>query len=104
MRPTELSAVSRALTTASGAAFAVRGGVRVVARAGASTRFGWGVSAFVAMTIGGWCLGTAWVAWVGLRNRPWAASRGALVYLWSFSVLESLVLVWFRDRVTFQVV
>lgn len=103
MRPTELSAASRALTAASGAAFAVTGLLLFVAPAWASTRFAWPVSAFVTMTIGGWCLGTAWVAWVALRNWPWAASRGALAYLWSFAALESLVLAWFRDRVTFHV-
>jgi len=93
MRPTELSRAPRALTAASGAAFAVTGALLFVAPGWASTRFAWSVSAFVAMTIGGWCLGTAWVAWVALRNRSWSASRGALVYLWSFSVLESLLLV-----------
>jgi hypothetical protein len=103
MRPIGLSAAARALTGASGAAFAVTGVLLFAAPGWASTRFAWTVSAFVTMTIGGWCLGTAWVAWVAVRSWPWAASRGALAYLWSFAVLESLVLVWFRDRVTFHV-
>jgi hypothetical protein len=103
MRPTELPAAARAVTAASGVAFAITGVLLFVAPAWASTRFAWTVSPFVTMTIGGWCLGTAWVAWVAIRSWPWAASRGALVYLWSFAILESLVLVWFRGRVTFHV-
>lgn len=70
----------------------------------ASEEFAWNVSAFVAMTIGAWCLGNAWVAWVAVRNWQWATSLSVLVYLWAFSTLEVLVLLWFREKLRTDVV
>jgi hypothetical protein len=54
------------------------------------------------MTIGGWCLGTAWVAAVAARTWRWSAAAPSLIYLWSFSILEAGVLVWFRSNVTIE--
>jgi hypothetical protein len=61
-------------------------------------RFPWAVTPFVAMTIGAWCLGNAWVALVAARLRRWTLVRAIVVYLLAFGVGQVGVLVWFRDR------
>jgi hypothetical protein len=101
-RTAELSTVSRVLTWAAAVAFALLGAVLFVAPAWSAGRFAWSVSEFVTMTIGGWCLGTAWVAAVAARTWRWPAAGPALLYLWSFSILESLVLVWFRSKIVVE--
>ena len=79
------------------ACYAVLGAVLYVAPEWAAREFPWKVSEFVAMTMGGWCLGNAVMAWLAARDWQWSTVRPLLVYLWSFSVLEVVVLVWFRD-------
>lgn len=61
-------------------------------------RFPWSVTPFMAMTIGAWCIGNAWVCLVAARVRRWALVRAMVVYLLAFGVTQSAVLVWFRDR------
>jgi hypothetical protein len=92
------SAAARQLTVAFGVVSAAVGAVMFVAPRWAAQEFAWNVSAFVAMTIGAWCLGNAWVVWVAIRNWPWATSLAVLVYLWTFATLEGIVLLWFRDK------
>ena len=92
------SPAARQLTVAFGVLSAAVGAVMFAAPRWAAREFAWNVSAFVAMTIGAWCLGNAWVVWVAIRNWPWATSLAVLVYLWAFSTLEVVVLVWFRDK------
>ena len=92
------SPAARYVTAAFGVASAVVGAGMFTAPRWASEKFAWNVSAFVAMTIGAWCLGNAWVVRVAIGNWRWATSLGVLVYLWTFSVLEVVVLIWFRDR------
>jgi hypothetical protein len=58
--------------------------------------FAWKVSAFVTMTIGGWCLGNAWLAWVAARRWTWGRVRTSLLYLWLFGFTELGVLIAFR--------
>jgi hypothetical protein len=93
-----LSPAARQLTAALGVVSAVVGAVMFAAPGWSAREFPWNVSEFVAMTIGGWCLGNAWVAWVAIRRWQWASTFAVLVYLWAFSTLEVLVLVWFRER------
>ena len=97
------SAAARHVTVAFGVASAAVGAVLFAAPKWAAKEFAWNVSAFVAMTIGAWCLGNAWVVWVAIRNWPWATSLGVLVYLWTFATLEVLVLIWFRDKLRIDV-
>ena len=92
------SSDARRLTAAFGAVSAAVGALVFVAPKRAAEEFAWNVSAFVAMTIGAWCLGNAWVVLVAVRNWRWAMNLSLLVYLWAFSLLEVLVLVWFRDK------
>jgi hypothetical protein len=104
MGPTDrLSNITRALTRLSALAFALLGIVLFVVPAWAAERFPWNVSAFVAMTIGGWCLGTAGMAWLAARGWTWSVAYAVLLYLWSFAALELGVLVWFRDSLRLDV-
>src|SRR5262245_28857598 len=50
------------------------------------------------MIIGGWCLGTAWLALVIARRAVWPAVLCPVIYLALFGLLETGVLVAFRDR------
>lgn len=60
--------------------------------------FAWKVTPFMTMTIGGWCLGNAWLAWITARRWQWSLVYTALLYLWLFGLGELLVLINFRDR------
>lgn len=64
-----------------------------------STQFAWNVSGFVTMTIGGWCIGTAWSALNSARNWHWQNNHAALSYLWLFGLSETLVLLTFSDKI-----
>lgn len=60
--------------------------------------FAWNISPFVAMTMGGWCLGNAWAAFVAARRWRWGHVYPILIYIWFFGLLELLVVVLFRDK------
>jgi hypothetical protein len=96
-----LSTTSRLLTRLSAMAYGVVGLVLFAAPAWAAPRFAWKVSEFVAMTIGGWCLGTGFVAWVAAQEWTWGRVFPLLLYLWGFAVFEVVVLIAFRDRIPF---
>lgn len=61
-------------------------------------RFPWSVTPFVAMTVGAWCLGNAWVAMLAARLRRWTLVRAIVIYLLAFGIGQLAVLVWFMDR------
>lgn len=79
-------------------AYLVTGIPWFVAPAFSAERFPWTVTPFMAMTIGGWCLGNAWVAWYAARVWTWGLVRPVLTYMWVFGLLEVGVLVWFSDK------
>jgi hypothetical protein len=58
--------------------------------------FAWKVTAFMTMTIGGWCVGNAWLAFVVARRWRWSLVYPSLYYLWLFGVGELIVLFLFR--------
>lgn len=60
--------------------------------------FAWSVTPFMTMTIGGWCIGNAWLAYVTARRWDWKLVYPALIYLWMFGITELLVLFSFRDK------
>lgn len=64
--------------------------------------FAWKVTAFMTMTIGGWCLGNAWLAYITARRWEWSLVRTSLLYLWLFGIGELIVLFAFRDRLVLQ--
>jgi len=79
--------------------YAVTGAILYVVPAWASANFAWRISPFVAMTLGGWCLGNAWLAFTIARRRSWPAVLSPLLYLALFGVFEAAVIVAFRERV-----
>jgi hypothetical protein len=60
--------------------------------------FAWKVTPFMTMTIGGWCLGNAWLAWSVARRWTWSLVYPAFVYLAVFGFGELGVLLWFRHK------
>jgi hypothetical protein len=80
------------------AAHALTGAVLFVVPSWASEHFAWRVSPLVAMTIGGWCLGTACLAYVIAHRANWPMVVSPAVYLGAFGILETGVLVAFRTR------
>ena len=93
-----LSKQSTFLLYALAVLYGVLGVILFVAPAWGSANFAWRVSPFVAMTIGGWCLGNAWAAFIiARRSLPTVAT--AVLYLILFGVLQTIVLVMFRERV-----
>jgi hypothetical protein len=64
--------------------------------------FAWKVTAFMTMTIGGWCLGNAWLAWWTARAWKWNRVFSAALYLWLFGIGELLVVWAFRDKLKLE--
>lgn len=93
-----LSSSLRTLTLILAAVYAQLGLILFLAPEGSSAHFAWNVSAWVTMTIGAWCLGTAYIAWKSTRNWKWPAIYPCLVYLWVFGLVQTLVLVMFREK------
>ncbi len=84
--------------------FAVLGVVFFVFPAWSSDEFPWRVTDFMAMTMGGWCLGNAFIGWWATRDWRWASVYPLLVYFWTFAAVEVAVLIWFRDLIRFDAV
>src|SRR5689334_2093442 len=79
--------------------YGVLGAILFFAPVQSSTSFAWKVSPFVTMTIGAWCLGNAWLAWSTASRWEWWRVKTALLYLWLFGLLQTGVLIVFRDKV-----
>ncbi len=60
--------------------------------------FAWKVTPFMTMTIGGWALGNAWLAWITAHHWRWNLVFSALLYLWLFGLGELFVLFNFRSK------
>ena len=93
-----LSPASRTLTYLTALLYAVTGAALFIFPQALAPVFAWKVTPFMTMTIGGWCLGNAWLAFLSARRWEWRWVYPALVYLWSFGILESLVVLLFRDK------
>lgn len=94
-----LSPVLRAALLVLAAAYGLLGISFFLFPSWASDNFAWPVSPFVAMTMGGWCLGNAWCALFTWR-RPWATAALAMLYLCLFGLLEAGILIAFKDSLT----
>jgi hypothetical protein len=92
-----LSPTTRLLLRLSAFLFLALGLVLFLFPAWASGEFPWRVTPFLAMTIGGWNLGTAVFAAEAARRRPLAVVFPLLVYLGAFAILELVVLVAFAS-------
>jgi hypothetical protein len=99
-----LSSTFRLLLRIAAVLYAVTGVVLFLAPDWSSANFAWNISPFVAMTIGGWTIGTAVHAWTCARIGRWSVIYPCLVYLWAFGILETLVLLMHLDRLRLDVV
>lgn len=90
--------MARLLLAVAAAAYVVTGVPLFVAPEWASDNFAWTVSPFVAMTAGGWCLGTAAFALFAVGQRRWTAVRPAVVYVLSFGASQLGVALYERER------
>jgi hypothetical protein len=68
------------------------GALLFLAPAWSAERFPWTVSPFVAMTIGGWCIGVTCFSWIGGRRGPVGAVLPVLAFVWMFGLSEVAVL------------
>jgi len=93
-----LSSASRWLTRVIAAAYLLLGLVMFAFPDWSARHFPWKVSSFVAMTLGSYLLGNAWIAAVAQRTWTFAAVYTSLVYLWLFGVLETVVVLIHRDK------
>jgi hypothetical protein len=97
-----LSSISRLLTFNNAVLYAVLGALLFILPEQLAPVFAWKISAFVTMTIGGWCLGNAWLAWHAARRWEWGLVYTSLIYLWLFGFTEMGVLIAFRDKLVLQ--
>src|SRR5512147_2155124 len=93
-----LSKLSRLLTYACAALYGILGALLFVLPQTLAPVFAWKVTAFMTMTIGGWCLANGWLAYVTARRWDWTRVHTTLIYLWLFGVSEIIVLILFRDK------
>jgi hypothetical protein len=93
-----LTNLSRWLTYATALLYAILGAILFLLPEQIAPVFAWKVSAFVTITIGGWCLGNAWLAFLAARRWRWELVYSALVYLWLFGALEGSVAILFRAK------
>lgn len=97
-----LSTLSRFLTYLLAALYAVLGALLFLMPEQLAPVFAWKVTPFMTMTIGGWCLGNAWLAFFAARRWKWEKVFISLFYLWIFGVGELLILYFFRDKLVLK--
>lgn len=95
-----LSNISRFLTYSLAALYAILGALLFFMPGQLAPVFAWKVTPFVTMTIGGWCLGNAWLAFFAARRWEWNRVYIALMYFWLFGVSELLVVYLFRAKLS----
>jgi len=96
--PVSLSPASRLLTRIMSAAYLLLGLVMFAFPAWSAHHFPWKVSSFVAITLGSYLLGNAWIAAVAQHTWRFASVYTLLLYLWLFGVLETGVVLIHRDK------
>lgn len=82
--------------------YLVMGLVLFLAPHWASENFAWRISPFVAMTIGGWSLGTGWACFIVAKRAHWGAMLGTIIFVSLFGGFETGVVVLFRARLLLQ--
>jgi hypothetical protein len=95
--------LSRTLIRILAVLYTVLGAILFAAPSWSAANFSWKISPFVAMTMGGWSLGNAFTAWETARIGRWSLVYANVVYLWVFGLLETAVLVLFRDKLSLNV-
>lgn len=97
-----LSKVSRWFTYLNAILYGALGALLYVMPERFAPVFAWKVTPFMTMTIGGWCLGNAWLAYLTARRWRWNLVHTALFYLWLFGISELTVLFLFRDKLKLE--
>lgn len=97
-----LSKLSRSLTFATALFYGLLGAALFILPEQLAPVFAWKVTAFMTMTIGGWCLGNAWLAFISAWRWDWKRIYPAMIYLWLFGFSQMLVLVSFRDKLKLE--
>lgn len=97
-----LSQTARALTYLTAALFALIGSILFLLPDWSAASFGWAISPFVAMTMGGWYLGSGVVAFHAARLWRWSVTHPILIFIWAFSLAEGLLLLVHRDVLRFD--
>ena len=93
-----LSSFSRWLTDLCALLYALLGALLFLLPGQLAPVFAWKVTPFMTMTIGGWCLGNAWLAYICARRWQWRLIYTALIYFWLFGIGELLVVFQFRSK------
>ncbi len=93
-----LSRTSRQLTYLTAGFYAALGAALYLLPGQMAPVFAWNISPFVAMTIGGWCLGNAFLAGISARRWVWRLVYPSLIYLWLFGLFETGVVIAFADK------
>jgi hypothetical protein len=93
-----LTNTSRGLSYLVAALYAVLGFILFFLPEQIAPLFAWKVTGFMTMTIGGWCLGNAWLSFFAARRWRWMLIYPGLIYLWTFGILETLIVIQFRDK------
>ena len=93
-----LSNTSRSLTYLNATLYAILGALLFFLPEQLAPVFAWKVTAFMTMTIGGWCLGNAWLAFFIARRWRWDLVYPSLFYLWLFGFGEVLIVYLFRGK------
>jgi hypothetical protein len=93
-----LSSASRWLTRVIAVACLLLGLVMFAVPGWSAHHFPWKVSSFVAMTLGSYLLGNAWIAAVAQHTWTFARVYSSLLYLWLFGVLETAVVLIHRGK------
>jgi hypothetical protein len=97
-----LSNTSRWLTYITAILYAILGILLFFLSKPLAPVFVWKVTAFMAATMGGWCIGNAWSAFIAARRWEWKLVYPSLVYLWVFGISELIVVIAFRDKLVLQ--
>ena len=93
-----LSDLSRYLTYACALLYAALGVLLFFPSESLADGFAWKVTPFMTMTIGAWCIGNAWLAYISARRWDWQLISTSLLYLWLFGITECIVLFIFRSK------
>jgi len=97
-----LSPASRRLTYSLAFLYALLGVALFLWPGAMAPVFAWKVTPFMTMTIGGWSLGNAWLAWIVARRWDWRLVYTTLGYLWLFGALELAVVIAFAEKLQLQ--
>ncbi|MFN8501172.1 hypothetical protein [Kouleothrix sp.] len=92
-----LSPTTQKLTYLTAGLFALMGLALFAAPSWAAANAAWKITPFAAMTMGGWYLGGALMAFEAARNWDWSVNHTPLIFTWAFSALEAGLLVVHRQ-------